>query len=264
MKRNPSLYSLGMGGIDHPLPRLQAKFRWKTCLIPFYFRIVHPTMFFRRINFLRSTPARRIALDFLALSGLGWIGVKFFEAASKVKGGMAHRDVQWQRIGRFGKWADDLWEQCGKHYAFIGQRDSEILNILYPENSSRFHCLKIQSRGQLVGWAVVLDRKGVSTSYFGNMRLGSLADCIALPEDAADVVYAASRYLQERGVDIMVSNQSHSMWGTALKRAGFLEGPSNFGLSMSPGLVSRFAEPFDEIIRKMHLNRGDGDGPINL
>jgi hypothetical protein len=61
----------------------------------------------------------------------------------------------------------------------------------------------------------------------------------------------------------MVSNQAHAAWLGALKAAGFLSGPSNFLLAISPALTEMLKTARVED-RDIHMNRGDGDGPINL
>jgi hypothetical protein len=60
-------------------------------------------------------------------------------------------------------------------------------------------------------------------------------------------------------VDLIISNQSHTAWTEALRANGFLQGPSNYLLGASKPL-SALADPLSEC----HINRGDGDGPVNL
>ena len=98
---------------------------------------------------------------------------------------------------------------------------------------------------------------------FGNMRVGSIVDCLAEPEDAAAVVDHSSWFLEGRGVDLIVSNQVSTAWGRAFLGAGFMQGPSNFILGLSPMLAARL-EPLGLSRKNIHMNRGDGDGPINL
>ena len=52
-------------------------------------------------------------------------------------------------------------------------------------------------------------------------------------------------------------------WSAALKACGFLPGPSNFIFASSQALSRCMAE---KGVRPdaVHVNRGDGDGPINL
>jgi hypothetical protein len=94
---------------------------------------------------------------------------------------------------------------------------------------------------------------------FGDMKVGSLVDGLALPGNEGLVVDHAVRALEERGVDLMVSNQSHAAWKRALRLAGFAQGPSNFAFACSQQLAMDI-----ESLESCHINRGDGDGPINL
>jgi hypothetical protein len=64
-------------------------------------------------------------------------------------------------------------------------------------------------------------------------------------------------------VDIIVSNQASKAWSKALARNGYLNGPSNFILALSPEL-SQELQPLEQYEPHIHINRGDGDGPINL
>jgi hypothetical protein len=60
-------------------------------------------------------------------------------------------------------------------------------------------------------------------------------------------------------VDLIVSNQLHGAWVSALRGAGFRAGPSNFIFAMSKALTALIPEGAE-----VHINRGDGDGPIHL
>ena len=83
-----------------------------------------------------------------------------------------------------------------------------------------------------IGWAVLLNNKWWNHRHFGRMRLGSIADCFAAPADAAEVVRCATRFLQQRGVDLIVSNQSHAAWRKAFRASGFLPRPIQFQLRL--------------------------------
>jgi hypothetical protein len=89
--------------------------------------------------------------------------------------------------------------------------------------------------------------------------VGSIVDCWALPENALPVVQAASAALVENGVDLIVSNQSHRLWGRALNQAGFFSSPSNFIFAAGKNL-SALLQPIAETQSQMHFTRADGDG----
>lgn len=252
LRRQPLLYALGMGGFDRPLPRMLAGIGWKLAPVPFYFKVVRPYRFFRNIQPLRATPLRRLAADVAAFSGLGEVVVRFTQRDARPPADVAI-------VPEFGAWADDLWSRCHAGYSMVAARDAATLNILYPPDSSRFVRIRAGSRG----WAVALDTQMHDHKYFGNMRVGTIADCFASLEDAPSVIAAATSVLRKRGVDLIVSNQSSSAWCAALEKNGYRPGPTNFVFAASKKLVA-LLEPFDTNLSRVHLTRGDGDGPIHL
>ncbi len=252
LRRQPLMYALGMGGFDRPLPRMLAGIGWKLVPVPFYFKVIHPFRFLRNIQPLRTTPLRRVAVDAAAFSGLGGIVIRLTQPNAEPPG---HVEV----VPEFAEWADELWRRCHAAYAMVATRDAATLNILYPPDSSRF--VKIRVRSQ--GWAVALDTQMRDHKYFGNMRVGTIADCLASPEDAPSVIAAATSVLRKRGVDLIVSNQSSGAWCAALEKNGYRAGPTNFIFAASKKLAA-LLDPFDENVTRVHLTRGDGDGPIHL
>jgi hypothetical protein len=101
--------------------------------------------------------------------------------------------------GGFSGWADDLWNACKGPYARIAVRDSETLNILYPASSNRFLCYKVTHGSTVLGWAVLPDTEMRDHKHVRNLRLGSIVECLALPEQAFAVVRAATQLLEARG-----------------------------------------------------------------
>jgi hypothetical protein len=258
MRMQPLLFALGMGGFDRPLPTMLKAMRWEMVIVPFYFKVNHPSRFLRQISPLRSFPARRAAARLAAATGAGWLGIKALHWMRSRTAPRTSNEV----VPGFGSWADDLWQRCSPQYGFIGQRGSETLNILYP-GGKNFICLKVAGATRVAGWAVALDTQMRNNKYFGNLRVGSIADCLAAPEDAPAVVAAATRSLQERGVDLVIANHSHFAWRQAFRSTGFLQGRSNFIFAASPALAEKL-HPFDRNQLQVYCNRGDGDGPVNL
>jgi hypothetical protein len=234
---------------------------WSMFDVPFFFKVNRPYRFLRGIWALRTSVPRKLALDAAAFTGAGWLGLRTLEAVRRR--GDGGRSVSIEAVPAFGDWADRLWERCNARYAMIGLRDSVTLNRLYPASDPRPLRLKVSAGGAVLGWAVAVDTRMRDHKQFGNLRVGTIADCLALPEHAAAVVASAAAFLEGRGVDLVVSNQSHQGWRAALRSAGFLQGPSNYIFAASKKL-SAMLEPFAVNAREMHINRGDGDGPIHL
>jgi len=258
MKMEPELFALGMGGLDRPLPTMLKAMRWQLCAVPFFYRIHHPNRLLRQIGPLSSSALRRSAARMAALTGAGWLGIK---AGQWIRSRHVAHTVS-EVIDGFGPWSDEVWQNCSPSYVMIGNRDSTTLNILYPARK-HFLCLRVGGAQRPAGWAVLLDTQMNGNKYFGDLRVGSIADCLATPENASIVVTAATRFLEDRGVDLVIANHSHRAWRHAFSDAGFFQGPSNFIFAASPALSEKL-HPFAENESRVYLDRGDGDGPVNL
>jgi hypothetical protein len=260
--RNEFLYCLGMGSQESKLVKLLTAAGWQHLVVPFYFRVRSANSFARNIrlppNRARLQRLLRIA-GWLRLAGAGLGMVKALRGGRRPDLSKTTID----QVPCFDQSADELFEQNGSACALIGDRRAGALNGWYPEANPKFLRLVVRQAGQVVGWAVLLDTQMQNDKYFGNLRVGALVDELARPGHAATVVAAADRFLSQRGVELLVSNQLHPEWGEALIRAGYRQGPSNFFFYFSRELADRLAqEPNWE--HRIHLNRGDGDGPIHL
>lgn len=258
-RRNRRMYALGMGGSHTPLPTMLASMGWSVALVPFYFHVVHAGAFLRQIRVLRTSRARRLLLDAVAATGLATPGLALVQRRRHRRCAAPSVEV----VERFGDWTDAIWRQAAGHYTLAALRDARELDALYPPGSEKPIRLKVSVEGKAVGWALVFDSRLCGHKQFGDMRLGTLVDCLALPGCEAAVAIAARDHLRARGVDLVVSNQQHAAWGQALLDSGFLRGPSNYALALSKALHAALA-PWDVMAGRIHMTRGDGDGPIHL
>jgi hypothetical protein len=250
LSREPRLYAIGMAGWDKPLPQMLRRLRWPMCVVPLYFKVPHPARFLRHIRALRTTPLRRAVLDAAAFTGAGWLGMKALGLTRRLP------PAPVELAPAFSPWADEIWERSRPAYALLAQRDAATLDQLYPPSDPRF--LRVRAAG---GWAVLLDTQMQNHKQFGDMRVGTIVDCLSPPESAAAVVRAAASLLEQRGVDLIVSNQLHTAWSRALLECGFRDGRSNYLLALSPAFVQASGGANHD---QIHINRGDGDGPIHL
>ena len=250
LARQPRLYAMGMGGWEKPLPQMLKRLKWRMCEVPFHFKIVNPGRFLRNIRALRTSALRRFALDAAAFTGAGWIGMKALGIARPLP------PVSCDLAPSFAGWADEIWLRSRDSYALMAVRDAATLDGLYPPADARF--LRVRTAG---GWAVLLDTQMEGHKQFGDMRVGTIVDCFAPPAAAGGVIRAATSLLEQRGVDLIVSNQLHGAWSRALLDARFRLGPSNYLLALSPDFAAAAGAARDD---EFHFNRGDGDGPIHL
>lgn len=258
LKMQPNLFALGMGGFDRPLPTMLKAMGWSLSAVPFYFKINHPNAFLREIAPLRQSPLRRAAAKVGSLTGAGYVGIKLLHRlrTKSTSQGVAASTTA------FDAWADKLWARSATEYPLVADRSANVLNVLYPRDRN-FVCLQVKEKSQAIGWIVLLDTQMRDNKYFGNLRVGTIADGFASPEDAPAVIAAATKALEDRGVDLIIANHSNAAWGSAFRASGFLQGPSNFIFAASKALSEKLA-PFEKSQHHVYFMRGDGDGPVNL
>lgn len=257
IKAKPLIYGLGM---VEPFVGMVKALGWSISSVPFFFRVNRPRRFLREMQFLRKTAARGFMMDLAAATGTGGLALRVLHRARTKRRRLLERI---EPFHGFGKWADELWKACQGRYGMIAVRDRETLNILYPSGSERFLCFKVWQEERLLGWVILLDTTMQGNKYFGNMRVGSIVDGLGLPADASALVRAATQVLEEREVDLIVSNQAHTSWCAGFREAGYLAGPSNYLFGQSKELA-KLVQSHRIGLSEIHLTRGDGDGPTHL
>lgn len=268
LARQPYLYALGMGGAETPIARMLKALGFSLTPIPFYLRVVHAARFLREMNALREKTWRAMLMDFAAVTGTGWLAIKTVQAVASGRSGVANLSVD--EISEFSDWADELWNRAKENVSAATVRDARTLRLLYPPNATSkiassiatTRRLRVSRDGSVIGWAIVGIRR--KDAKYGTMRVGSIVDCWAMPENAAAVIRAATRALETDGVDLILSNQSHRVWCGALEKSGFLKGPTNFVFAASKKLTE-LLQPIEENRPSLHITRADGDGlPVNF
>jgi len=258
LRREPLSHGLGMDGMDSQLSKLVGSLRCDRRLVPFFVRVEHGGRFVREARYLRKKPALAAALDVAAATGLASLGARLVKLA--LRSGPRLRGAVVESVAEFGSWSDELWQRCRGYYSFIELRDAATLARIYPPESARFERLRIARNGQAIGWAVLQQAKMQDNPNFGSLHVGRITDCFAAPADAPVVIRAAADTLAARGVDLMLSNQLHPAWCSALRRNAFLSVPSNYVFAPTSTLAERI-RAIDPDYCSVHVNRGDGDGP---
>jgi hypothetical protein len=252
------LYGIGSGGLSAPIMQVLLRSGFSGCNIPFFFQLLRPARCFQMLPSLQSNLLRRTLARCAAWSGLGWTGVKSVQLMCSARNRRALRSVRYASTDKFGHWTDELFARHRREYRFIASRESDVLGKLYPE-ASNVHRGVVYSEGERVGWFVAIAPMLNKEKYFGELKVGLVADFFAAPCHANAVVSAATAFLKRQQVDLLVSNASHAAWKAALRNNGYLSGPSNYPLTISPKLVERIA-PFPASLDSAHLTRTDGDG----
>jgi hypothetical protein len=259
LARQSRLYCLGMGSTARPLPRLLAKLGWTVSKVPFLFRIENAGNFTREIRWARRGAGLRLILDFVRNTGIlaGIVGLA--RLRRRVFGARVPAGVAVTEVADLPEEIDELFFNVCGDYGLMCDRRAAAVRKRLPVHDSKLLRIVLRRSGKVAGWVVISISQLLSHKQFGNMKLGCIVDGLAAPADVGLLVGEACRRLQEATCDLLVSNQTHPMWISALRRQGFFQGPSNFILALSPPLAA-----CKGTVSWAHFNRGDGDGPINL
>jgi hypothetical protein len=259
LRRAPLSYCLGMNGVSSILAGMMERLGCEPRPVPFLARVEHGARFVREARYVRRSKALARLLDAAAATGAASLGAALLRLALRRGPGLG-RGTTVETVSEFGPWADELWRRCQAHYSFVNLRDAATLNRVYPAQRPRLRRLRVLREGRVLGWAVLQAAHMSDNPNFGSLHVGRITDAFAAPEHADAVMRAAADALAAEGVDLMLSNQSHPAWCAALRRNAFLSIPSNFAFAPAPDLAKRL-DAVDPERRRLHLNRGDGDGP---
>lgn len=258
-KLQPLLFAMGMGSVTNPLPRMLRAMQWTILEVPFFFRVLNGSAFLRNLGPLHTSKPRSFLANTLAATGIGPIGLSMLQrlrTRARFDGSLTPVPVL-----SFEPWADDLWRATCHQYSFSAVRDSKYLNFLYPAEQLPPICL--EKSGRMQAWTQLMHCTPRNASFFRGMRVMALVDGDAMPSAVPSLILGAIEQARREGADLLFSNQMHRDWTKALRSCGFLQGPSNYLLALSPGLT-KLLDPLAESASRIHFNRGDGDGRVNL
>lgn len=262
LKREPLLFALGIGGYYMPYAQLLLKLKWNHFLTPFYFKVINPSIFFKNLTYLRTKKINSILLDIAAYILIPGLIINLYQKL-KCKNLLNLNYIKFERVDEFREWADEIWDNVKNNFSIIAERNSQVLNYLYPKEKEKFIKLKIINGEKIIGWVVLLATHVKNHKHFGNMYLGSIVDNLSLEGFENDVVFAATKFLTHTGVDLIVTNQSNINWVNALNKTGYINGPSNYIFFASKELET-LLNPLEITKNNTFFNRGDGDGPVRL
>jgi hypothetical protein len=259
----PLLYSWGHGGDQTNMVQLLARLGWLMHATPLCVHVRRPYRFLRQSRYLRTSRSRALALDLLAWSGVGALGIAGYQHIFALAAGPG-TGIEAEPFEVFGEWSDALWERCRPHYAALAVRDAAVMNALLPEGRwPPAIKLRVRHGNETIGWAAVMNTRFTDDARFGSLQVGSLIDCLAEPRHSTAVALAAKRFLVSQDVDLIVSNQAHPSWISALARCGFAVMPGRRLFAVSPALQA-LLQPWTTVRHGLHLTNLDGHGPHSL
>lgn len=263
--RGRFLYALGLGSPENKVPRMLRAAGWSHLSVPFFFCVKSPNRFARNIRLpqgkSRMQRLLRIAGQMRLASPALWVHRRLHNGMTRPQRREPYDSVE--IVGEFSSFADDLFDKHVDNYSICADRTASAANAQFPQDKSKYIRLAVRRSGQIIGWAVVLDTQMKNNKFFGDLRTGTIVDCLAANDDAPAIVAAADDFLSDRDVDLVVSNQLHAAWTGALIAAGYQRGPSNFYFYYCPQLAEKLSARLDWE-RTAHLNRGSGHGTGHL
>jgi len=258
LARQSRLYCLGMGSTTRPLPQMLGRLGWTIATVPFLFRIENAANFTREIHWLRQRRAARHLLDLSRYTGLLAAFSGLARWHRRMFAARAAAEVTVSEVATLPDEIDPLFARLCGLYGLLCDRRAAAMRKKLPPHDARFSRLVLRRSGALAGWIVVSASQLRNHRQFGNMTVGCVVDGLAAPGDVELLIAEGCKRLEAANCDLVVSNQSHPAWISALRRQGFFRGPSNFVLALSPELAAR------AVATPLHFTRADGDGPINL
>lgn len=265
LKRTEYLYALGAGGEQGNLFSVAKHAGWKMHDVPFLFRIVQGGSFVRKLPQLQRSAGRRALAGTAAATGVASLATGLLHAASAASHGgnsalRLSRGITVERVETLADVADELWLRVRSQYDFCVVRDSLHVDPAFPRERTDLHRLVIHYSGSVIGWAVVMT-EGLSRirAFLGDVTPGLLVDAFGETQYADIIVRAATSYLASLGIEVIITNASHSRWLAAYKKAGYLNWRSQFPLIISKALAARTGD-LSAIMARTHMSRGDADG----
>lgn len=265
VKRCQYLYFLGAGGRDGNVFRVTQRSGWQIEDVPFLFRVIKGGQFVLKSPQMQRSPARRLLASIGSATGLAQIATDLLNAGSAIShhGSSSLRlssKITVEEIATLASAADEIWPRVNSQYTFCVVRDGAHVEPSFPVKRTDLHRLVVRHQGSIIGWAVVMTESlSRLRAYLGDIVPGLIVEVFGDTAYATDIVLAATVYLADQGVDVVITNTSHRDWIRGYKRCGFITWRSQFPLLVSQSLARRIGH-LPALMPQIHMSRGDGDG----
>jgi hypothetical protein len=261
-QNGPYVFSLGMGSENAPFPRLLRGAGWSIRPVPFLFRVLRAGRFLTQLRLLQTSAVRRFASRSAAMTGIGRLGIQILQRRSLADRGHT-RGLTFEKQTGWGSWANELWDRFRTNCSFGVRRDQETLAALYNTPHDRSQVFRLYRSGRTAGWIACQVTQMHTDKYFGEMKVATILDGVAIPEAMRALLGMAVHELDAQGTDIIITNQSHTGWIEAFRRLGFLTQRSNYILATNKRLTHAITGQSNGW-ENIHFTRGDGDGRFHL
>jgi hypothetical protein len=159
---------------------------------------------------------------------------------------------------------NQLWQTVRGQFGACLARDQKYLQERFGRHPGRYRVLGCRRENRLLGYCIVKIKQFSNDSRMGNMKVGSIVDCLFDPSAPAafqtllDVVL---KMCARDGVHAVLCTASHAAVRRLLRSNGFLAIPGNLNFAYH----NRTTVPLQDItLEAWHLMRGDSDADQNF
>lgn len=239
-------------------------------VIPQYVRVLNARAFVRTFarrgeQFLPGRGSRlwatltRLSVPLAALVSLAFTGLSIAGALPRRRAA----GVTVAEEGAFDPGYTELAERVKGKLGVWVFRDERYLAARYGGRMGRYRLLACRRPGRLLGYALVKIRQFENDPRMGDIRMGTLVDCVFDPDEPAvldALLHSAVALCRREGVDVVFCTASLRALGQRLRRHAFV--------AMRGTLNAAFHDRTETLgdnlpLESWHLMRGDSDADAN-
>ncbi len=250
--------------VEPPVLRILTGMKWAhRGVLPQYLRVLNASAVTRNLQLggfkgLSVHALARILAGWgLALGQAAWLGFSTFSRPRTAR-------AQVQEEPRFDESYDELWRAVHDRFGACPARDQRYLQQRYGEQPERYRVLGCRQGSRLLGYCIVKLRQFSDDERMGNMRVGTIVDCLFDPTSPTvlqSLLEAAVRLFEQEEVHAVLCTASHAAVRQLLRANGFLAIPGNLNFAIH----NRTALPIQDVpLDSWHLMRGDSDADQNF
>jgi|CXWL01.1.fsa_nt_gi hypothetical protein len=158
----------------------------------------------------------------------------------------------------------ELWQSVAGRFKAALVRDQASLHERFERKMDRYRLLACRRGPRLMGYCIVKMKTFSHDSRMGNMKVGTVVDCLYDPEDPSilqSLIAYASRWFDQEGAHVIFCTASLSAVRRVLLANGFFRIPGNLNFAY----YTRLPRASDQVpMEDWHLMRGDSDADQNF
>jgi len=186
-----------------------------------------------------------------------WVGLTFGARPKTVPGEV--REEQ-----GFDDSYNQLWQSVSGRFGACLARDQKYLQWRFGRSPERYRVFACRQEHRLLGYCIVKTKQFSKDSRMGNMKVGTIVDCLFDPDVPAafqTLLDAVLKACEREDIHAVLCTASHASVRRLLRANGFLAIPGNLNFAYH----NRTNVPLQDIpLEAWHLMRGDSDADQNF